>query len=129
MRVLFVLAALVSCGVSAAEISDVAARDRAIRMEKIVTLARDGLSRMIKADDRDQYRYGIRDGVQSALDNWPKESNDTRALQPYWACKQAAVDLLQYGDAWARRDESKAWREHVMKNFRADLDDCRGATR
>lgn len=111
----------------AAEITDATAKQQAIRMEKLVARAKNGLNQLIESGERHRYRTVVRDSVQFALDAWPGSGNENRPLFPYFACRQAAVDLLQYGDAWVRNDRDKSWRDHAVKNFRADHKECQRA--
>lgn len=127
MRVLLFVALLVAFGTAAAEITDASAKQQAIRMEKMVVKARGNLNQLIESGERHRYRTVVRDPIQFALDAWPTSGNANRALFPYFSCQQAAIDLLQYGDAWVRNDRDKGWRDRAIKNFREDHKSCQQA--
>lgn len=126
MRFLFFVAMLLLTGcVIAGELTDSEANQHAVRMEKSVTATQDSLNRLMASGDRNSYRAEVRDIVQAALDSWPDQNLSNRAIFPYFSCKQAAIDLLQYGDAWVRGEQSKTWREKVTKNFHSDHNACK----
>lgn len=123
--VILTMAMLFAAATMAAELSDADAAKQAARMEQTISKSQERLNSLIKLNGRSQYDGIVRASLQAELDAWPKDHLDNRAIFPYYACRQAAVTLMQYGDAWKNNDQSKVWRDHVTKNFRTDQQDCR----
>lgn len=109
-----------------AELSDAEAKRIAISMDKTVTKARADLNDMIEAGARVNYAT-LRAKVSAALHAWPAQNLGNRAAFPYFECKQAASDLLQYGDAWSRNEQNKGWRDRLANKFRESNAGCKRA--
>lgn len=123
--ILFSIVLLLSVNAQAAELTDADAAKKAARMEQLVSKSQERLNSLIKLNGRSQYDTIVRAPLQAELDAWPKQHQDNRAIFPYYACQQAAASLIQYGDGWKHEDKTKAWRDHVIKTFRADQQACK----
>lgn len=127
MRTIVLLVACVSLPISAvADLSDTEARVAAVRMEKIVAGAKRDLNGMIESGRRQEYA-NIRRQLLDAIKQWPEQNLRNSASFPYSQCLQSALSLLQYGDAWIRREQSIEWKAHIRKRFGDDEQDCHAA--
>lgn len=115
------------------DLSDTDAKAIAVRMESTVRNARDNLNSMIEAGDATHFYTKIWTPVMRDIRLWPNDHLKNRAVFPYFSCKQAAISLLQYGEAWESRERDsknwKSWRDHVVQGFRDDYAACKEAIR
>lgn len=67
--------------------------------------------------------------LNKAISEWPKQHQDNRAIFPYFACHQAAIDLKQYTDekVYPKPGSDGTWLNHVAKNYRNDLAACKSS--
>ena len=109
-----------------ANLSDSEAKQIAVKTDKAVTKARAELNEMIASGLRVNYS-GLRARINEVLRQWPEMNLSNNASFPYFACPQAARDLLQYGDAWNRNDQDKNWRDRAIEKFKETDAACKGA--
>lgn len=126
-KILFSVAFLAAANAGAAELTDAAAAEQAVRLEATISKSQERLNSLIKLNGRSQYENTVRNPLQAELDAWPKQHRDNRAAFPYYACQQAAAALIQYGDGWNAGDKRKEWRDRVVKNFRTDHQACKAS--
>ena len=133
MRKRFIVYAAIfaSCNVAAAPFTDADAKKLAMGMNTQLSESRDQLNKLIKAGNPAAYRAQVNEPLWSKLRAWPDKNLEGRAIFPYYACKEAALLLLQYGDAWAlpssNKSMDKAWREKKVGQFRESQEECSAA--
>lgn len=125
------IAVLSACNAAAAPLSDADAKKLASGMADLLTEARERFNRMVKSGSPVGYETLVRAPLQSRLHAWPDRTLDGRSIFPYYACKEAAIFFIQYGDAWALRSSNKSldkmWREKKGRQFRESQDACSAA--
>ena len=127
MRVVFTLALMfVSLPGVAADLSDATAKGLAAQMERTVANTRQQINDEIAKGSRSRCNSMLAT-LNDRLHEWPGSNLSERAIFPYDDCKSAAVAMIQYGQAWCFNDQSKVWRDHVLKKFREDYAGCQQA--
>lgn len=97
-----------------------APRDDARALLDWLHATRDNINRDGKAKDKVALQRWRRE-AQQKLNAWP----DNVAHAEYMNCRTALVDMVEFLDAYQRKDY--AWRERKGKHFRKDLADCERA--
>ena len=132
LKQLIVLAVAIVAASNAlsAPLTDADAKQLAKGMAAQLVEARSQLNKLIEAENPAAYAAQVRAPLNAKLRAWPDQNLEGRAIFPYFACKDAALALLQYGDAWARptnKSLDQTWRDRKIAQFRESQAACSGA--